>query len=332
MQNPIYYMQHALNLANSGLGRVYPNPSVGCVFVKDGIVVGVGCTAIGGRPHGEAVALSIAGADSHGATVYVTLEPCAHSCQTPSCSDSLIKAGIKKCYIATLDPDPRTNGLGAKKLTDAGIEVITGLLEDQAISVNKGFFSKIIKNRPLFCAKIAMSADGKIALSNNESKWITGDSARRYGHYLRASFDAIIVGAATVRADNPSLSCRLNGCENQSPVRIVLGKNIPQDSKILTDGNPTHVLDGDVQDIAQQLAKMGFTRVLIEGGATTITNFMNAGLIDELALFSAPKIMGADSKNSIGNLGLLDMQNVAQYKRLKTKKLGDDIYTLLTKD
>ena len=202
--------------------------------------------------------------------------------------------------LRPLDNDPRTNGRGIEILKSAGVTVETGLLKDRADYINRGFFNKIEHNRPMFTAKIATSVDGKTSLQNGESKWITGEMSRKYGHYLRANHDCIIVGAGTVRADNPTLDCRINGMDEQSPVRIVLGENIPTDSKVLEGGNETHVLSGDVNEISQKLTDLGFNRCLIEGGGETISRFLKAGLVDRLAVFSANNIIGGDGTDSIG--------------------------------
>lgn len=325
-------MEYALSLAEKKLGLVYPNPAVGCVIVNDGNVVGVGVTANGGRPHAETQAITMAGDKTKGATAYVTLEPCAHIGQTPSCANELVNAGIARCVVAVIDADEKTNSKGIEILKSAGVEVEVGVCETQALLLNKGFFNKVKENRPMFTAKIATSIDGKTSLANGESKWITNELSRTYGHYLRANHDCIIVGTGTVKSDNPSLDCRINGMEWQSPVRIVLGNDIPKDSKVLTDGNETHVLFGDVNDIAQQLAQMGFTRCLIEGGSETISRFFNAGLVDRIALFNANSVIGGDGLSGIGGLGLTEMKNTPKYKLLFSKQLDCDTFRMFEKE
>jgi len=215
------FMAAALGLARRGLGRVWPNPAVGCVIVRDGLVVGRGWTAPGGRPHAEAVALERAGDLAHGATAYVTLEPCAHHGRTPPCADALVRAGVARVVTALGDPDPRTAGEGHARLRQAGIAVAEGTGADAAEEVNAGFLKRVRHGRPLVTLKLATTLDGRIATAAGESQWITGPRARQDGHRLRAAHDAIIVGSGTALADDPGLTCRLPGLEGASPVRVV---------------------------------------------------------------------------------------------------------------
>ncbi|MEP5152674.1 bifunctional diaminohydroxyphosphoribosylaminopyrimidine deaminase/5-amino-6-(5-phosphoribosylamino)uracil reductase RibD, partial [Planktotalea sp.] len=221
-------MKMALSLARRGLGRVWPNPAVGCVIVKDGRIVGRGRTQDGGRPHAERVALAQAGAAAKGATAYVTLEPCSHHGKTSPCSHALIDAGIARVVAAMEDSDPRVSGLGFQQLRDAGIEVDTGLCAEEAARDNAGFFLKTEMGRPLVTLKLALTLDGRIATRTGDSQWITGPQARREVHALRARHDAVLVGAGTARADDPSLTVRDMGIARQ-PLRIVAarGLNVP---------------------------------------------------------------------------------------------------------
>lgn len=321
-------MQYALRLGARHAGLTAQNPAVGCVLVNNGHVVGVGYTQIGGRPHAETEAIAMAGELCRGATAYVTLEPCANVGNTPSCANALIQSGIAICYIATTDCDNRTNGQGIKMLKNAGISVHVGVCEQQAQQNHKGFFLTKTKNRPLITVKIASSIDGKIALSNGQSRWVTNEKSREYGHYLRSTHDAILVGANTVRADNPSLTCRLNGMEKLSPIRIILGNNIPDISEVLTDSGKTHVLSGDIPHVLKKIADIGVTRLLIEGGGYTITQFIQSGVVDNIAHFHAPKIMGGDSITVIGGLKLANMIDIPTYTIVTTKIFGDDIFIL----
>lgn len=216
------HMGAALALARRGLGRVWPNPAVGCVIVKDGHVVGRGFTQSGGRPHAEPVALAMAGDAAQGADVYVSLEPCSHFGKTPPCADTLITAGVARVIAAAVDPDPRVSGRGLARLRDAGVDVVEGVRRDEAEALNAGFFSRVRTGRPLVTLKCATTLDGRIALSNGESKWITGPEARRRGHLLRCDHDAILIGSGTALADDPALTCRLPGLEGCSPVRVVM--------------------------------------------------------------------------------------------------------------
>lgn len=222
----LHHMHHALMLARRSLGTTAPNPAVGCVIVKDGVVVGRGRTANGGRPHAEPLALAQAGEAARGATAYVTLEPCSHVGQTPPCADALVAAGIARVVVAVEDPDPRVNGRGVARLREAGIEVLTGVCEKEAADLNAGFFLKVRVHRPLVTLKIAQSADGFTATAPGESPWITGEKARAFGHLMRAQNDAILVGIETVRFDDPTLDCRLPGLQDRSPVRVVLDSRL----------------------------------------------------------------------------------------------------------
>ena len=227
-------MTAALGLARRGLGSVWPNPSVGCVLVRDGRVVGRGWTQPGGRPHGESEALRRAGELAQGATAYVSLEPCAHHGETPPCTDALIAAGVARVVIAAEDPDPRVEGRGMAQLRDAGIEVIEGICGDAARALNAGFLKRIVAGRPLFTLKTATSLDGRIATAGGESKWITGEAARRRAHGLRADHDAVMVGIGTALADDPALDCRLPGLAHRSPLRIVVDSHLrlPLENKL----------------------------------------------------------------------------------------------------
>ncbi|MEO0719915.1 MAG: bifunctional diaminohydroxyphosphoribosylaminopyrimidine deaminase/5-amino-6-(5-phosphoribosylamino)uracil reductase RibD, partial [Pseudomonadota bacterium] len=241
-------MRAALDLARRGLGRTWPNPAVGCVIVKDGELVSRGWTQPGGRPHAEVEALARAGSSAQGATVYVTLEPCAHHGVTPPCSEALVSAGVARVVTAFEDPDPRVAGRGHDLLRAAGIEVTTGLMETEARNVNAGYLMRRDKGRPFLTLKLASTLDGRIATSAGESKWITGEESRRRVHLLRASHDAILVGAGTARADDPGLDVRLPGLEMRSPVRIVADSrlSLPMESQLAqsTPQRPLWMLHG----------------------------------------------------------------------------------------
>ncbi|MCP4395395.1 MAG: bifunctional diaminohydroxyphosphoribosylaminopyrimidine deaminase/5-amino-6-(5-phosphoribosylamino)uracil reductase RibD [Alphaproteobacteria bacterium] len=215
-------MGTALALARRGLGNVSPNPAVGCVIVKDGGVIATGRTQPGGCPHAEAVAIASAGENAKGATAYVTLEPCSHYGKTPPCAEAIIKAGIKKCVISMIDPDERVSGRGVKMMEGAGIEVVSGCREEEASLINRGFLLHTEHGRPFVTLKIASTLDGKIAMASGESKWITAPLSRKKVQMLRASHDAVLVGSATVKADNPSFMCRVAGLENATPARFIL--------------------------------------------------------------------------------------------------------------
>lgn len=339
-------MRAALNLAARGLGRVAPNPAVGCVLVKDGTIVGRGWTQPGGRPHAETQALARAGAAARGATAYVSLEPCAHHGVTPPCADALIGAGVARVVAAAGDPDPRTNGAGIARLRAAGIAAETGLLAAEARLLNIGFFLKVLKNRPFVTAKIAASLDGRVATGAGDSQWVTGEAARLHGHLERARHDAILIGAGTLRADNPRLTCRLPGLEAASPQRIVLmgSSAVPGDLALLRDpsvwviGSGCGALDvpagadglPEPAGVLALLAGRGITRLLIEGGPRLITAFMAAGLVDRLLWYQAPRVIGGDGQPAIGALGVDNLAQALEYQPAGECMLGQDrllVYT-----
>lgn len=349
------YMKAALELAKRGLGQVAPNPSVGCVIVKNGHIIGRGWTGTGGRPHGETVALSNA-ENAEGSTVYVTLEPCAHQGATPSCANSLVDAKVSKVIIATGDPDPRVNGKGIQILRDSGVDVEFGLLKEEADRINRGFFNRIEKKTPLVTVKIASSLDGKIAKSEGEKIWITGIDARMRGHLYRASHDAIMVGIGTVVADDPMLDCRVPGLEGNSPIRVVLDTHlkIPIDSKLCKSANESKLIiitssnqnekiaqlkglgakviqiDNDAEgmlDIGQALeclADEGITRVLAEGGAKLNASLIKASLVDRLIWFKSNDSVGENGVNALYDIAINELDRYLNLTPLDQGKSGSD--------
>lgn len=325
---PLKHMAYALSLARQGIGCVAPNPSVGCVIVNDGVIVGAGRTQNKGRPHAEDVAIKMAKERSVGGQAYITLEPCAHDDTTPSCARKLVDAGIRKCYISTLDPDERTNGRGVRVLERGGVSVSLNILKQEAEVINAGFFSRILKKRPLFTLKMATSIDGKIALNNGKSKWITNDQARAYGHLLRSKHDAVIIGKKTLEIDAPKLTCHLlQGMEKQDPVPILLSNTPPQTPL----SEKYRIFSGSAKDVAIRLGRQGFNSVLIEGGSSTSTTFLQEGLVDYIALFTAPSIMGSDSLSCLGPLNLKTMKAIPQYLPIERRHLGSNNFTLFKK-
>ncbi len=330
------HMQAALGLARRNLGRVWPNPSVGCIVVKEGVVLGRGVTAPGGRPHGEPQALAQAGGAARGATVYVSLEPCNHHGKTPPCSEALIAAGVARIVVACEDPDPRVSGSGIRRLREASIQVDVGLCAEEAQEVNHGFITRIMKGRPGVTLKLATSLDARVATAAGHSQWITGPESRARGHLLRAHHDAILVGIGTVLADDPELTCRLPGLEAANPVRIVLDSSLrlPVTAKLVQGAAsvaPTWVVtragadaakaaaleafgvrilrvDGDVrgqppvQAALNALAGQGITRLLVEGGPTVATAFLKSGLVDQVEWFRAPMLIGGDGLSAVAGL------------------------------
>ncbi|MCH8348327.1 MAG: bifunctional diaminohydroxyphosphoribosylaminopyrimidine deaminase/5-amino-6-(5-phosphoribosylamino)uracil reductase RibD [Proteobacteria bacterium] len=345
-------MAAALRLAGDGLGRVWPNPAVGCLIIKDDKTVGRGWTQPGGRPHAEFEALQMAGAKAKGATAYVTLEPCAHQGETRSCARLLAQAGVKRVVFAVSDPDPRTAGKGAEIMKKAGVQVDYGLLEEEAKALNKGYFLKQTEGRPLVAMKLATSKDGKIAEREGVETRITGRQAREYSHRLRASHDAILVGIGTVLADDPDLTCRLPDKDVTSPVRIVLDTKlkIPLDSRLVQSAHevPVWVVTeeteispelagkgveivslGNIKNIKQVLeliAKKGITRLLVEGGAKINTSFHESALVDQIYRFSNNRlVLGSEAVPAFRKPKILRGSNIEGFQLLEKNILGKDI-------
>jgi diaminohydroxyphosphoribosylaminopyrimidine deaminase/5-amino-6-(5-phosphoribosylamino)uracil reductase len=346
-------MRAALSLARRGLGRVWPNPAVGCVILdQSGIVVGRGVTQPGGRPHAETEALRQAGASARGGTAYVTLEPCAHHGKTPPCAEALITAGIARCVVALQDPDPRVAGGGIEKLKQAGCKVELGLLRDEAHEVTAGFLSRIERGRPLVTLKLATTLDGRIATRSGQSQWITGPEARQYGHLLRATHDAILVGSGTALADNPSLTCRLPGLADRSPVRVVLDRRLrlPLDSDLAKTARevPVWLVTGDQhsdarleayrdlgvevlalgspepREILAALGQRGLTRLLVEGGSQIAAAFLHVKLVDRLAWLRAAGILGGDALPGVGDLAVGQLADMQRFQLSSAQRLGGD--------
>jgi len=309
-------MGTALALSERGRGRTAPNPNVGCVIVSQGRLVGRGWTMPGGRPHAEAMALAQAGAATRGATVYVTLEPCAHrGGRGPACADLLVDAAPARVVIATRDPDPRTNGKGAQRLQDAGIVVTEGVRAGEAEQAMAGFFMRQCHGRPHVTLKLATSLDGCIALGDGASRWITGDVARAHAHMERARADLIVVGRGTLDADVPRLDVRLPGLADRGPRRALLSGNaaaVPQGWLHLA--RP--------QDVA---GCIGVDHVLVEGGAGAAAAFVAADLVDRLLIYRAPVLIGG-GRPALGDIGLADLPAAhGRWRRSGGVALGVDI-------
>ena len=348
-------MRAALVLARRGLGAVWPNPAVGCVIVKDDRVVGRGWTQPGGRPHAETEALGRAGSAAAGATAYVTLEPCNHFGKTPPCTLALLDAGVGRVVTAMEDPDPRTDGGGHAKLRSGGIEVRTGVLRDEAAALNAGFLSRVKTGRPLVTLKTATTLDGKIAAREGASRWITGSEARARGHMLRASHDAIMVGVGTAIADAPSLTCRIPGIEDRSPVRVVVDSQLrlPLESPLVATARktPTWILtaaDGDTQDWTDRgveivrvaagadgrvdmasgldaLGARGITRLLVEGGGALTASCLKADFVETVYWFRASGVMGADGIGGVAAYGIAAPDEMARFSRVDMLPVGEDV-------
>ena len=307
------WMQSALALASRGRGVTTPNPSVGCVLVKDGRVIGRGHTQPRGRPHAEAMALARAGNAARGCTAYVTLEPCAHESERgPACADLLIAAGVAHVVVALTDPDPRTNGQGIARLKAAGIAVTAGINAQEATHPIAGFLTRLGKGRPHVTLKLATSLDGAIATRSGESQWITGAGARAHGHLERARADMIVVGRGTYNADAPHLDVRLPGLETRSPRRALLT------SGTTPDGWEAFSSPAAIGEVA------GVDHLLVEGGAGAASAFLAAGLVDRLILYRAPILIGA-GKPCLGDIGLGRLSDAhGQWHLTDARMLGRD--------
>ena len=357
MMQPIDFMRHALNLARRGLGITAENPAVGCVIVQNGRIVGRGYTQEGGRPHAETVALEQAGALAEGAEVFVTLEPCSHYGKTPPCAKALISAGVAKVHIALTDPNPEVQGAGIALLQQAGIATEIGLCHTEALFLNQGYMMRRMAKRPLVCAKIATTQDGRMALANGASQWITGNAARNRAQAMRASFDCLLSGIGTVLADNPRFTCRLSGLEHRLPLRAIADSllRIPLDSQLVQQAK-THALRiychtssaespktqqlqeygvevcavpmqhdrTSLHEILTHLAKSGINRVMLEAGETLTTSALQQGLVDRLMLFRGNRLFGADAQSAVGNLGLEGISHAPKLHRISEESLEQD--------
>lgn len=349
-------MALALSLGRRNQGACWPNPAVGCVIVKDTRIVGRGWTAPGGRPHAETMALEQAGEAARGATAYVTLEPCAHHGKTPPCAEALITAGIARVVAPFEDSDPRVSGQGFAMLREASVGLTTGVLSQQAGRDHVGFLLRTEQGRPMVTLKLASSFDGRIATASGNSQWITGTDSRRLVHGMRARHDAVMVGAGTARADDPSLTVRNLGIDRQ-PVRVVVSRhldlpflgqlarsatNVPLwlchgprvDSERVRAWQglgaqlvPCAVVAGkiDASDLLHKLGEAGLTRVFCEGGGALAASLLEADLVDELIGFTAGLAIGGDGLPAIGALGLERLDNAPRFQLLETRAIGGDV-------
>jgi diaminohydroxyphosphoribosylaminopyrimidine deaminase/5-amino-6-(5-phosphoribosylamino)uracil reductase len=354
------FMQLALALGRRGLGRTWPNPAVGAVVVKDGVIVGRGWTQPGGRPHAEPEALARAGEAARGATLYVTLEPCSHVGKSPPCADAIIAAGITRVVSAIEDPNPQVVGQGHAKLRAAGIVVDVGLCSDEAARDHAGHFRRIRDGRPHVILKLAVSSDDKIGAAGGKPVAITGDVARARVHLLRAQSDAILTGIGTALADDPLLTCRLPGMAQRSPVRVVLDRalRIPGAGRLVHSARetplwvmtsnlseaPAAVKLGaagaqvlrvktaasglDLPDVLRELAAKGITRLLIEGGARVASSFVEAGLADEIWLLHGPAAIGDDGIAALGAMPLSAITQSPSFRVRASESLDQDGLTI----
>jgi diaminohydroxyphosphoribosylaminopyrimidine deaminase/5-amino-6-(5-phosphoribosylamino)uracil reductase len=330
------FMALALTLGRRGLGNTWPNPAVGAVVVKDGKILGRGWTQPGGRPHAETQALKRAGKATRGATLYVTLEPCSHEGKTPPCADAVVRAGIARVVSAVEDPNPEVAGQGHERLRGKNIVVEVGLGAEEARRVHAGHFRRVRDRRPQVLLKLAVSSDKKAGAAGRQPVEITGPEARQEVFLMRAQSDAILVGLGTVMADNPSLTSRLSGLRERSPIRVVLDAQlrVPLSMNVISTAreNPTWVFtapqaselaekilrdkgvevfrvkskDGklDLEQVVQLLAERGITRLMVEGGPRVAASFVSADLVDEAVIFHAPKAIGGDGIDALEGLPL----------------------------
>ncbi|SER46414.1 bifunctional diaminohydroxyphosphoribosylaminopyrimidine deaminase/5-amino-6-(5-phosphoribosylamino)uracil reductase RibD [Salipaludibacillus aurantiacus] len=348
-----HYMKLAIDMAKNTKGQTSPNPSVGCVIVKNNQITGVGAHLKAGEAHAERQALEMAKEKASGATMFVTLEPCSHYGRTPPCADAVIEAGISKVFIASTDPNPQVAGKGIEKLEKAGIEVDTGLMKEEADEINREFFHFISTGKPFVTLKTACSIDGKIATSTGESKWITGEEARKDGYRLRHEHDAILCGVGTVIEDNPSLTARLEDGGN-NPVRIVLDTRLrmPLDSNLITDklaetwiittslaekekinelekhGVYVLQLESSHISIDQLLSVLGdkqITSLLVEGGGKVNDSFLRTGQFQRVVKYMAPLIIGGEkSKSSFSGEGIPLLKDTPHLKLHSMEPIGSD--------
>jgi len=360
LARPKDFMECALSLAGLALGYTSPNPAVGAVVIRDGVVVGLGHTQPPGSVHGEIMALRQAGPRAKGATMYVTLEPCCHQGRTPPCTQAIIDAGIAEVHMALIDPNPLVSGKGLKMLEKAGIKTFVGQCEEEAQEINEGYIKFITTGMPFVIAKFAMSLDGKIATQNGDSKWISGEESRKFVHYLRHIVDAIMVGANTVVADDPQLSAR--GCSGKGgktklqPLRVIVdGKGrTPLSARVFEEPGKTLVAvakplnakaaEGfrktgaeivelpaekdliDLEELLKLLGKREVTSVLVEGGSGLFGSLFDRGLVDKVLAFISPIVIGGDgAKSVVGGNGVNTVAEALRLSRVKIIEFGDDI-------
>lgn len=346
------FMSHALRLAERGLYTTTPNPRVGCVIVRDGVIVGEGLHVRAGEPHAEVNALRNAGERARGATAYVTLEPCNHTGRTPPCATALIQSGVARVVAAMADPNPLVAGMGLRALSDAGVETVVGLLETQAQELNIGFESRMRRGRPWLRMKVAASLDGKTALNNGASQWITGADARRDGHIWRARSCGILTGIGTVKDDDPQMTVRAIETSRQ-PKKILIDSRleVSLDAKLfdgsevlifcasadpkklvqLADKNTTVIQLPDQRGkvdlcaMAQELGKRDYNEVLVEAGTKLNGSLLSANLVDELLIYLAPHLLGDSAR---GMFGLMEMTQLSERRELaiqEVRQIGNDI-------
>jgi len=354
------YMEQALSLAKLALGQASPNPAVGALVVKEGVVVGQGYTQPPGSWHAEILALNEAGENARGSMMYVTLEPCCHHGRTPPCTKAIIAAGITEVHLAMIDPNPLVSGKGKQELERNGIRVYVGKHEAEAKQINEAYIKFISTGMPFVSVKFAMSLDGKIATKTGDSRWISGTEARKYVHNLRHAADAIMVGINTVLADDPQLTCRCcggrGGIAKKQPLRVIVDSNgrTPLTTRVLNEPGRTLVAIGksltpqevtaftqagaellespsgeglvDLGKLLEELGKRQITSILVEGGGSLIGSLFDCGLVDKVNAFIAPIIIGGEeAKTAVAGKGIDKVVDSLKLKRVMVEKCGEDL-------
>ncbi len=349
--NHSLYMERALRLAAKG--KTSPNPMVGAVVVKNGQIIGEGFHPECGKPHAEVYALQQAGESARGATMYVTLEPCCHHGRTPPCTEAIIAAGIKEVVIAMVDCDPKVSKMGISRLKEAGVKTVLSVCEEKARELNAGYIKHRHTGLPLVTLKSAMTLDGKIATSSGDSKWVTGEKSRAHAHKARSLSDAIVVGAETLRKDNPRITARV-GRKTSHPGRVVVSSSLDLDpgsevfsqtgeSYVFTtenaDQKKTRLLEDagvrvikvksyqngvSMSDVMEHLGRMGCLYVIIEGGGKLIASAIREKVADKVTFYYAPKIIGGGGRNAVDRLDVHSMADCVNVVNMKTQKLGCD--------
>ena len=350
------YMKMALNFALRGTGSTSPNPLVGCVIVDEirDRIVSWGYHRRYGGPHAEAEALKKANGNARGMTLYVNLEPCCHTGKTPPCADALIEAGVARVVVGTVDPNPLVGGNGLRRLRDAGIDVVTGILEEESRWINRGFIRRVTMGRPWVTIKAALSLDGNMALETGESKWISSADSRKRAHMMRAENDAILVGIGTVLRDDPMLTVR--DVDGRSPLKVIVDWNLemPSSSRVLEGGrclvftgptpdetrareleergiriirepNGTNDFHIPIDRLLQELGELGVNSLMVEGGARIIGSFIKSACVDEYSLFIAPRLLGSGLRFT-ERISFQFMEEAISMKRTKIRRIGDDMW------
>ncbi|MBZ8132596.1 bifunctional diaminohydroxyphosphoribosylaminopyrimidine deaminase/5-amino-6-(5-phosphoribosylamino)uracil reductase RibD [Afifella sp. IM 167] len=350
------FLDAAIRLGRLSLGEAHPNPAVGAIIVRDGRVLARGRTAIGGRPHAETIAIAKAGEWARDATIYVSLEPCAHHGRTPPCAEAIVAAGLSRAVVALADPDPRVSGNGIAILEGAGLAVAS-IETAEARAAHRGHVSRITRQRPFVTLKLAVSSDGAIGIAGRGQVAVTGEIARRHVHALRSRVDAILVGAGTLRADDPELTCRLPGLEHRSPLRLVLSASgdVPAGAKLFGAGPATWLLSpkapagalaaqmarrGDalrwieiepgahaIPSALAALAREGITSLLVEGGARTAASFLDADAVDEALIFKSAAVLGPRGIPALAERPLSSITASEAFLRAARRRFGPDILT-----